>query len=82
MKKIISILITAIILLTMPLCSWADDNADASFRFELTVDGQTSVTVQPGDEVDVEAKLIRTDSSEGFNMYAVQYDIWYNSEIF
>lgn len=68
----------------VPVCSLADasDNDDMSFRFELTVNGNESASVEPGGEVSVEASLKRTDSSEGFPMYAVQYDIWYNSDIF
>ncbi len=82
MKKIISVLLAAAITFALPLCSWADDKSDMSFHFDLTVNGQTSVTVQPGSEVDVEAKLMRTDADESFSMYALQYDIWYNSDIF
>lgn len=82
MKKIISVLLAAAITFAIPLCSWADDKSDMSFRFDLTVNGQTSVTVQPGSEVDVEAKLMRIDADESFSMYALQYDIWYNSDIF
>ncbi len=82
LKKIISVLLAAVMTLAVPLCSWADDNGEMSFRFDLTVNGQTSVTVQPGSEVDVEARLVRTDTDESFDMYAVQYDIWYDSDIF
>lgn len=82
MKKIIFVLLAAAMTFALPLCSWADDKSDMSFRFDLTVNGQTSVTVQPGSEVDVEAKLVRTDEDESFDMYAVQYDIWYDPDIF
>ncbi len=82
MKKIISILIAAVMTFAFPVCSMADDTGDMSFRFGLTVDGGTSAVVQPGDDIAVQVDLQRTDMNESFPMYAVQYDIWYNSELF
>lgn len=85
MKKMISVLLAAVMALAVPVCSFAAEASaddDMSFRFELTADGKESASVEPGGEVSVEAVLKRTDRSEGFPMYAVQYDIYYNSDIF
>ncbi len=80
--KIISIVLVAVMAMGIPLSSWAAEKDDMSFRFDAAVNGKTFETVQPGDEVSVEVKLVRTDAYESFSMYAIQYEIWYNSDNF
>lgn len=58
----------------------ADSDSDApSFLFELSVDGKDTKEVEPGDIITVVLKLKRTDSAEGYIMYAMQDEIRYDS---
>lgn len=86
MKKIISgltaALLAAAVTVAAPVYSFAAEAGDMSFRFSLTADGGASAVVEPGDEIEIKAELDRADSGEDFPMYAMQYDIWYDSDIF
>ncbi len=86
MKKIISGLTAALLAVAVtvaaPVYSFAAEAGDMSFRFSLTADGGTSAAVEPGNDVEIRAELDRADSEEDFPMYAMQYDIWYDSDIF
>ncbi len=53
-----------------------------SFHFSLSVDETSSAIVSPGDEISVTAALSRTDTADSFPMYAVQYNLYYNSDFF
>lgn len=50
-----------------------------SFLFELSVDGQDSKEVEPGDVITVVLRLKRTDANEEYIMYAMQDEIRYDS---
>lgn len=56
-----------------------------SYRFDLTANGSSQTcAVKAGEKVDVAVSLTRTDSSasDGFTMYAVQYDLLVDSRYF
>ena len=81
MRKILSLLLIAALLCAIPIGAFAADTG-MSFNYELTVDGKTSVIVEPNDVVTVTLTLTRTDSSQGFPMYAVQSGLRYSSDLF
>ena len=81
MKKVISLILAVILLLSCAVTAYATDNS-RSFFFELTVDGGNEKKVQPGDKITVVFTLYRTDSDESYDMYAMQNEIRYDSEFF
>ena len=81
MKKVISLILAVMLLLSCGVIAHATDDS-REFFFELTVDGGKEKRVQPGDTITVVFNLHRTDSEEDFNMYAMQNEIRYDSEFF
>lgn len=81
MKKLISLLLAVILLLSCVPTAFATDNS-RKFLFELTVDGKDKKEVQPGDIITVVFTLNRTDKSEDYDMYAMQNEIRYDSKFF
>ena len=81
MKKVISLILAVMVLLSCAITSYATDNS-REFFFELSVDGSNEKKVQPGDIITVVFTLCRTDSEENYDMYAMQNEIRYDSEFF
>ena len=63
MKKLISLLLAAILLLSCVPVAFAADNS-RKFLFELSVDGKDTVEVEPGELITVTLYLHRTASDE------------------
>ena len=81
MKKVISLVLAIMLLLSCTVTAYATDNS-REFFFELAVDGGNEKKVQPGDIITVVFTLYRTDSEESYDMYAMQNEIRYDSEFF
>ena len=81
MKKVISLVLVVMLLLSCAVTAYAADNS-REFFFELSVDGGHEKKVQPGDIITVVFTLYRTDSEESYDMYAMQNEIRYESEFF
>ena len=81
MKKVISLILAVMLLLSCAVTAYAVDDS-RSFLFELTVDGNTEKKVQPGDIITVVFTLYRSGSDESYDMYAMQNEIRYDSEFF
>ena len=81
MKKVISLILAVMLLLSCAVTAYATDDSRAFF-FELTVDGGNEKKVQPGDIITVVFTLYRSDSDESYDMYAMQNEIRYDSEFF
>ena len=79
MKKILALFIAVILLLSCLPTAYA---AEEKFFFELSVDGSDTKQVQPGDVITVVFHLIRGDSDESYDMYAMQNEIRYDSSFF
>ena len=81
MKRVISLVLAVMLLLSCPVTAHAADHS-LEFFFELTVDGGNEKKVQPGDIITVVFTLYRTDSDDSYDMYAMQNEIRYDSEFF
>ena len=81
MKKLISLLLAVVLLLSCVPTAFAADNS-RKFLFELSVDGKDKKEAQPGDIITVVFTLDRTDSDADYEMYAMQNEIRYDSEFF
>ena len=81
MKKLISLFLAVVLLLSCAPTAFAADNS-RKFLFELSVDGKDQKEAQPGDIITVVFILNRTDSSEDYEMYAMQNEIRYDSKFF
>lgn len=81
MKKVISLVLAVVLLFSCAVTVYAADNSREYF-FELSVDGSDQKKVQPGDVITVVFTLHRTDSDDSYQMYAMQNEIRYDSEIF
>lgn len=81
MKRVISVILTVILLLSFAVTAYAVDNS-REFFFELTVDGGNEKKVQTGDIITVVFTLHRTDAAESYDMYAMQNEIRYDSQFF
>ena len=79
MKKVISLILAVMLLLSCAVTVYATDDS-REFFFELTVDGGNEKKVQPGDIITVVFTLYRSDSEDGYDMYAMQNEIRYDSE--
>lgn len=69
--------------LTMALCMLlcaAGLAEDPTFTFDLTVDGEHTKTVNPGDIITVMLTLQRTDTDASYNMYAMQDELLYDPD--
>lgn len=82
MKKLLSFVLTMLLLLPVfaTVAKAADDSP--SFSFSLLVDGEEIKEVQTGDIITVVLKLHRTDVHEPYTMYAMQDEIRYDSTFF
>lgn len=81
MRKLLSLLLAAVLILSCGVTAYAAD-ASREYFFELSVDGSDQKTVQTGDIITVVFTLNRTDSEENHQMYAMQNEIRYDSEFF
>ena len=81
MKRVISLFLAVILILSSGVTAYAVDNS-REFFFELSVDGGNEKRVQPGDVITVAFTLYRTDREESYVMYAMQNEIRYDSEFF
>ncbi|MBR2310453.1 MAG: InlB B-repeat-containing protein [Oscillospiraceae bacterium] len=81
MKKLFSLLLAIVMLLSCVPIAFAADNSRA-FLFELSVDGKDEKEAQPGDIITVVFTLNRTDSDTDYEMYAMQNEIRYDSAFF
>lgn len=81
MRKILSLILAVVLLLSCVPAALATDNS-REFFFELSVDGGDTKQVQPGDVITVVFNLNRTDSEEPYDMYAMQNEIRYDSRFF
>ena len=80
MKKMIVLLLTAVLILTCVPTAYAA--GEKEFFFELSVDGSDTKQVRPGDVITVVFHLNRTDAEEAYEMYAMQNEIRYDSDFF
>lgn len=85
-KPFCRILSLATVLLLLFSCfprsiSCAENNS-RSYLFDLTVNGNHEVTVNPGDIITVTLRLKRTDSKEASLMYAMQDEVNYDESCF
>lgn len=76
------IFFAALALLLALLLTTAALAADPTFTFDLTVDGEHTRTVNPGDIITVLLTLRRTDADTGYNMYAMQDELLYDPDFF
>lgn len=81
MKKLISMFLAVVLLLSCTVTAFAVDNS-REFLFALSVDGKNTKEVQKGDIITVTFNLERTDSQEDYLMYAMQNEIRYDSNFF
>ena len=81
MKKVLSCLLAVMLFLTCIPTAMAVDNA-RDFFFELSVDGSDKKEVQPGDIIQVDFNLKRSDSGDAYTMYGMQNEIRYDSNFF
>ena len=81
MKKVISVILTVILLLSCTVTAYAVDDS-REFFFELTVDGTNEKKVMTGDIITVVFTLNRTDREENYDMYAMQNEIRYDGDFF
>lgn len=80
MKRILTILLAACLLMCLiPFSAFAVDES-RSYELELTVNGSDEVRASPGDILTVNVTLRRTDSGETAAMYAMQDEIRYDDE--
>ncbi len=77
-RSIFRAALLAAVLLTflLPVTAWAEE--EPQFRFVLSVDGETERQAQPGDTVTAALRLKRTDSDDGYAMYAMQDEVVYD----
>ena len=81
MKKLISLILAVMLLLSCAVTAYATDDS-REFFFELSVDGGSEKKVQPGDIITVVFTLYRSDSEDSYDMYAMQNEIRYDSDFF
>ncbi len=82
MKRLWSILLMLIVLITVMPAEATAAQEHAAFRYELTVDGMSEKEVRIGDIITVVLHLCRTDAEEDYTMYAMQDEIRYDSNFF
>lgn len=81
MKRLFSFLLALALLLSIVPSAYAVDES-RSYFFELSVDGKDTKEVQNGDVITVVFTLNRTDSTNDYDMYAMQNEIRYDSNFF
>lgn len=69
---------TLLLMLAMACTVSAKEPDDMTFLFDLSVNGEHEITVQPGETITVVFTLSRTDSEDAYNMYAMQDEIKYD----
>lgn len=80
-KRISALLLALLLALTCSVGALAADNS-MQFHFDLTVDGEHTKNVLPGDIITVVFTLKRTDSDANYSIYGVQDEIEYDPEFF
>ena len=81
MKRLVALLLTIILLISIAPVALAVDSS-REYLFELTADGSDTKNVKTGDIITIVFTLKRTDSSEPYDMYAMQNEIRYDSNFF
>lgn len=81
MKKLLSLLLVLTLLLCCVPTAMAESK-DMRFDFVLSVDGSQKKEVRPGDIITVVFNLNRTDSTDSYDMYAMQNEIRYDGSFF
>lgn len=81
MKKLLACFLAVMLFLSCVPTALAVDNS-RDFFFELSVDGGDKKEVQPGDIIQVDFTLKRTDAADGYTMYGMQNEIRYDSNFF
>lgn len=82
MKKLLSCVLTVLLLLPIFTIGVTATDDSPSFSFVLSVDGEETKEVQTGDVVTVVLKLRRTDVNKPYTMYAMQNEIRYDEKVF
>lgn len=82
MKKLLSCVLTVLLLLPILAIGVTAADDPPSFSFVLLVDGEETKEVQTGDIVTVVLKLRRTDMNKPYTMYAMQNEIRYDGTFF
>ena len=80
-KKLLSFILAFAIIFGSSSAVYAVDNSKA-FQFELSVNGDKTKQAMPGEIITVVFNLNRTDSTDEFDMYAMQNEIRYDSNFF
>ena len=75
-RSLFSAALLAALILLLPVTAWAEE--EPQFRFVLSVEGETEKQAQPGDTVTAALRLKRTDSDDGYAMYAMQDEVVYD----
>lgn len=81
MRKILCTFLAAVLLVCC-IPAAMGENSGMRFDFVLSVDGSQKKEVRPGDIITVAFTLNRTDSAQGYDMYAMQNEIRYDSSFF
>ena len=81
MKRLLACFLAAVLFLCCVPTALAVDNS-RDFFFELSVDGSSQKEVQPGDIIQVDFTLKRTDDASDYTMYGMQNEIRYDSNFF
>lgn len=82
MKRFLVVLLGILLIISLLSIHAAADEQTPEFYFELSIDGQDTKEVHPGDTITVALKLYRTDSNTPFTMYAMQDEIHYDHTFF
>lgn len=80
-KKLLTLLLALLVAFSCTSTAYAADNSK-QFDFELSVNGEKTKQAVPGEIITVVFNLNRTDSTEDYNMYAMQNEIRYDSKFF
>ena len=80
-KRLLSLLLVFILAFCSIPAVYAADSS-RQFNFELSVNGEKTKQAMPGEIITVVFNLERTDSSEEYDMYAMQNEIRYDSRFF
>lgn len=75
-RSLFSAALLAALIFLLPVTAWAEE--EPQFRFVLSVEGETEKQAQPGDTVTAALRLKRTDSDDGYAMYAMQDEVVYD----
>lgn len=77
----IMVCIAALVITTLAVPAWADENDNVAFSFCLTVDGKNMKEVNYGDIVTVCLRLTRDGDNASYSMYAMQDELQYNGRV-